>query len=103
MFKISFEFDEASKEVSNIKVTEIEKRVNNTECEYEVLVEQNKLRLLPSAIKTMGLKPNDRISVQYISLGTGKSAPVILFIKVVFPEPTSPNKTIFVLEFLISA
>lgn len=77
MFKISFEFDEASKEVSNIKVTEIEKRVDNTKYEYEVLVEQNKLRLLPSAIKTIGLKSNDRISIQYISLGTGKSAPVI--------------------------
>ena len=47
MFKISFEFDEASKEVSNIKVTEIEKRVDNTKYEYEVLVEQNKIKLLP--------------------------------------------------------
>ena len=67
MFKISFEFDETSKQVSNIKVTEIEKPVDNTVYDYELIIEENKLRLLPPAIKKLGVVANDRISVQYIS------------------------------------
>ena len=91
MFKISFEFDETSKQVSNIKVTEIEKPVDNTVYDYELIIEENKLRLLPPAIKKLGVVANDRISVQYISLGTGKSAPVIGKAEV-FTDPLDGNR-----------
>lgn len=77
MFKISFEFNETSKQVSNIKVTEIQTPKDNGNYSYEVEVEDNKLKLYPPALEKLQAVTNDRISVQYISLGVGKSAPVI--------------------------
>lgn len=77
MFKISFEFDETNKQVSNVRVTEIEKPKNETKYPYDVSLDVNKLRLTPSAMEKMGAQVNDRLSVQYISEGVGKSAPVI--------------------------
>ena len=77
MFKISFEFNETSKQVSNIKVTEIQTPKDNGNYSYEIEVEDNKLKLYPPALEKLQAVANDRISVQYISLGVGKSAPVI--------------------------
>ena len=77
MFKISFEFNETSKQVSNIKVTEIQAPTDIGDYSYELKVEDNKLQLYPPALKKLKAEANDRLSVQYISLGVGKSAPVI--------------------------
>lgn len=77
MFKISFDFNEVSKQISNIKIIEVQQKTTDTNYTYEVEVEENKLKLYPPALEKLQANTDDRISVQYISLGTGKSAPVI--------------------------
>ena len=77
MFKISFDFNETSKQVSNIKVTEVESPKSTGDYAYEIKVEDNKLQIYPPAMEKLKANTDDRLSVQYISLGVGKSAPVI--------------------------
>lgn len=86
MLKISFNFDEASQTVSNVKVEHTSKTrgilssltpnedVSNTP-DVEVL--ENKLQLSKNALFKLGAKSDDRISIQYVNEGIGKACPVI--------------------------
>lgn len=87
MLRISFDFNETTKTVSNVKVVESESgrgrgiatsSIPNSDVtgpDLEVL--DNKLQLSKSALAKLEAKADDRISIQYISEGVGKSAPVI--------------------------
>ena len=87
MLRISFDFNETSKSVSNVKVEELESgksrgiisnsspKIPDIGPDLEVL--ENKLQLSKSALNKLGVKADDRISVQYINEGIGKATPVI--------------------------
>ena len=87
MLRISFDFNETSKSVSNVKVEELESgktrgvisnsspKIPDIGPDLEVL--ENKLQLSKSALNKLGVKADDRIDIQYISEGIGKSSPVI--------------------------
>lgn len=61
MFKISFDFDEVSQKVSNVKV-ETAAVVSKS---YDLEVDENKINLTPKAISKLGAVAGDRISVNY--------------------------------------
>lgn len=77
MYKISFVFDEISKSISDIKIQSVNKPtlVVPVSCEIEVL--DNKLKLSKSAIEKLNVSADDRVTVNYINEGIGKSSPVI--------------------------
>lgn len=85
MLKISFDFNEDTKTVSNVKVeTAGRSRIlttsapsDNVSVGPDVEVLENKLQLSKSALFKLDAKADDRISVQYVSEGIGKSFPVI--------------------------
>lgn len=88
MLRISFDFNETSRTVSNVKVidTENEKTrgvVTNSSPMMEnsnmpdLEVQENKLQLSKPAMIKLGAKADDRIDIQYINEGIGKSSPVI--------------------------
>ena len=88
MLRISFDFNETSKTVSNVSVIDIEKGksrgiVANSSPIIEdtgmpdLEVQENKLQLSKAAIAKLGAKADDRIDIQYINEGIGKSSPVI--------------------------
>lgn len=77
MFKISFDFNETSKQISNVKIKEVSTPEDTGIYTYELEVEDNKLKLYPPAIEKLKAATDDRISIQYVLLGVGKSTPVI--------------------------
>ena len=86
MLKISFDFNEDTKTVSNVKVESSNNKsrvlttsIPNDDSAFgpDVEVLENKLQLSKSALFKLGAKSDDRISVQYVSEGIGKSFPVI--------------------------
>lgn len=62
MLKVSFEFDEVSQKVSNVKVETVTAIVNK---EFDLQVDDNKLVLTASAIGKLGAVAGDRLSVNY--------------------------------------
>lgn len=60
MLKISFDFDEVSKKVSNIIVTE-----SSVIKDFDLKVEDNKIQLGFNAIQKLGVEAGDRVSVNY--------------------------------------
>ena len=85
MLRISFDFNETSKIVSNVKVEDINgsrKIVSNSspnipEIGPDVEVLDNKLQLSQSAVAKLDARADDRISIQYINEGIGKACPII--------------------------
>jgi hypothetical protein len=87
MLKISFDFNETSKTVSNVKVTEIEtgktrgvvanSKPNIDDNGPDLQVLENKLQLSKKALLKLNAKADDRISIQYINDGIGKATPII--------------------------
>lgn len=81
MLKISFNFDEASKSVSGLKVENYTPKIKEInvpdETAYELQVQENKLVFSKSALEKMQAKADDRISIQYWSEGIGKSIPLV--------------------------
>ena len=73
MFKISFDFDEVSQKVTNIKIES--KKVNQQAFDMEV--EENKLSLTSEAIKKLGATTGDRISVNYWTVDNENTYPII--------------------------
>lgn len=71
MFTISFDFDETTKKIKNIKVVSIE-----TESPT-LRVLDNKLELSSEALKLMGVKPEDRLTITYWTVNNEKTFPVI--------------------------
>ena len=64
MFNISFNFDEVTQKVSNLKVTSLSK-VNLDESEPLVQLMDNKIKLTPKTVEMIGAKVGDRIQVNY--------------------------------------
>lgn len=76
MFKISFDFDETTKKVSNIKVvSDTPKEVDLTN--PTLLVLDNKLKLSDSAIALLNATANDRIAINYWPVNNEETFPVI--------------------------
>lgn len=67
MFKISFDFDESTHKVSNIKVIEKQELVEELEQygEYDLQVLDNKIQLTSEAINRLGVIVGDRIAINY--------------------------------------
>jgi hypothetical protein len=78
MFKISFNFDEANKTISNLKCEEItqeRKIVSNGKPIVEV--GENKLIISPEALRLINATAGDRITVNYIQKSKELTIPVI--------------------------
>ena len=63
MLRISFDFDETTQKVSNLKV--INSSVQASTKQYDMEVDENKLNLTSNAIEKLGAVAGDRISVNY--------------------------------------
>ena len=63
MLKISFDFDESTQKVSNVKV--VSSTITASTKSYDMVVEDNKLVLTSNAIDKLGAVAGDRISVNY--------------------------------------
>lgn len=88
MLRISFDFNETSKSITNLSVIDLANNKtrgivsssspnNLDESCPDLIVLDNKLQLSKSAIVKLGAKSDDRISIQYINEGIGKATPVI--------------------------
>ena len=76
MFNISFDFDEVTQKVTNLKVTSLSK-VNLDEGEPFVQLMDNKLKLTPKAIEMIGAQVGDRIQVNYWTENNHNTFPLI--------------------------
>lgn len=76
MFNISFDFDEVTQKVINLKVTSLSK-VNLDEGEAMVQLMDNKLKLTPKAISMINAQPGDRIQVNYWTENNQNTFPLI--------------------------
>ena len=76
MFNISFDFDEVTQKVTNLKVTSLSK-VNLDEGEAMVQLMDNKLKLTPKAISMIDAQPGDRIQVNYWTESNQNTFPLI--------------------------
>ena len=76
MFNISFDFDEVTQKVTNLKVTPLSK-VNLDEGEPLVQLMDNKLKLTPKAIEMIGAQVGDRIQVNYWTENNHNTFPLI--------------------------
>lgn len=87
MLRISFDFNETSKSVTNVKVSELDGKsrgINTNSTPFaepddmpDLEVLENKLQLSKSALQKLDVKADDRISIQYINEGIGVAQPVI--------------------------
>lgn len=76
MFKISFDFDETTHQISNIKV------VSNTKVNLEgdealVQLMENKIKISPKAVAAIGAQPGDRITINYWTEDNHNTFPLI--------------------------
>lgn len=71
MFTISFDFDETTKKIKNLKVVSIEPGLPT------VQALENKLQLSPSAIELIGVKAGDRLSINYWTVNNRETFPLI--------------------------
>lgn len=74
MLKISFDLDEVTKKISNLKVTSISNEILESPT-VEVL--DNKLKLSKAAIKLLGANAKDKIAVNYWTVDDELTFPVI--------------------------
>jgi len=88
MLRISFDFNETSKTVTNVKVVNVEnnkirgiassdKPIVDADCTPDLQVLENKLQLSKAALAKLNAKADDRISIQYVNEGIGKAVPII--------------------------
>lgn len=73
MFRISFDFDEHSCKLSNIKIINI----NVSKTDSDVIVNDNKLSLSESLINKLSASPGDRISINYWNASSTETYPII--------------------------
>ena len=76
MLNISFNFDEVTQKVSNLKVTSLSK-VNLDESEPLVQLMDNKIKLTPKTIEMIGAKVGDRIQINYWTENNHNTFPLI--------------------------
>ena len=75
MLKISFDFDETTQKVSNLKV--VNTSVTASTKEYDLEVDENKLNLTSDAVSKLGAVAGDRISVNYWTVDNQTTYPII--------------------------
>ena len=75
MFTISFDFDETTKKVTNVKVVSIDKSIPTSDNYLEVL--DNKIKLGKDAIKLLEATSGDRIQENYWTVNNQETFPVI--------------------------
>lgn len=75
MLKISFDFDETTQKVSNLKV--VNTSVTASIKEYDLEVDENKLNLTSDAVSKLGAVAGDRISVNYWTVDNQTTYPII--------------------------
>lgn len=88
MFTISFDFDETTKKVTNIKVVSIDKTLPTSDNYLEV--QDNKLKLGKEAITLLEATSGDRIQVNYWTVNNQETFPVIGK-SATFTDPTGGN------------
>lgn len=88
MLRISFEFDEVSQKVSNLKVESANAIVSKA---YDLRVDDNKIELTSSAINKLGAIAGDRISVNYWTVDNQTTYPIISKSEV-FTDGSDGNK-----------
>lgn len=88
MLRISFEFDEVSQKVSNLKVESANAVVSKA---YDLRVDDNKIELTSSAINKLGAIAGDRISVNYWTVDNQTTYPIISKSEV-FTDGSDGNK-----------
>lgn len=71
MFTISFDFDETTKKVQNLKVVSLEPGLPT------VQVLENKLQLSQAAIELIGAKTGDRLAINYWTVNNKETFPII--------------------------
>lgn len=76
MLNISFNFDEVTQKVSNLKVTSLSK-VNLDEGEPLVQLMDNKIKLTLKTVEMIGAKVGDRIQVNYWTENNHNTFPLI--------------------------
>lgn len=76
MLNISFNFDEVTQKVSNLKVTSLSK-VNLDDGEPLVQLMDNKIKLTPKTVEMIGAKVGDRIQVNYWTENNHNTFPLI--------------------------
>ena len=91
MLKISFDFDESTQKVTNVKVTKSNSITTASTNSYDLVVEENKLVLTTNAIDKLGAVAGDRISVNYWTVDNETTYPIISKSEV-FTEGTDGNK-----------
>lgn len=87
MFKISFDFDEVTQKVSNLKVESHTASVK----EFDMEVEENKLVLTSEAVRKLNAVAGDRLSVNYWTVNNETTYPIISKSDV-FTDGASGNK-----------
>lgn len=90
MLKVSFDFDEELKAVSNVKVTKVSSKYDNIDLPV-IEVGDSKLIMSPKAIELMSLHYGDRVAVNYIQENNEITIPVIGKAEV-FADPMAGNK-----------
>lgn len=75
MFTISFDFDETTKKITNLKVVSIDKSLPTSDNYIEV--QDNKLKFGKEAISLLEANPGDRIQVNYWTVNNQETFPVI--------------------------
>ena len=65
MLKISFDFDENTQKVTNVKVTKSNSTTPASTNGEDLVVEENKLVLTTEAVNKLGAVAGDRISINY--------------------------------------
>lgn len=88
MFTISFDFDETTKKVTNLKVVSIDKALPTSDNYLEV--QDNKLKLGKEAVTLLEANSGDRIQVNYWTVNNQETFPVIGK-SAVFTDPTGGN------------
>ena len=80
MLNISFDFDESTHKISNLKVIEKEK-LTIPEIEvienYDLKILDNKIQLTSEAIDKLGITIGDRVSINYWYAGPNNAYPII--------------------------
>lgn len=64
MFTISFDFDEVTQKVSNLKVTSVKPTELPVSDNY-IEVQENKIKFGKTALSLIGACANDRVSINY--------------------------------------
>ena len=77
MLKISFDFDEFTNSVSNVKVIKSDSVKINNEQSWDLSVDENKLILSDEALSKLGAVAGDRLSINYWTVDNETTYPII--------------------------